>query len=139
MHTFPLLSTAPPSFVSNNTHSQRRARVNETTADDLQIFPPKYRSRYFRCLNGKDYKWKIGSHRMEVRPLSSYSLAVFPSQFFLFSQCFDGRSTILAIWEVSTPDQEHYARLIIKPNAMPLITEIVTALIVNRLALALSW
>jgi len=27
------------------------------------------RSRYFRCQNGKDYKWKIGSHRMEVRIL----------------------------------------------------------------------
>jgi len=74
-------------------------------------------SRYFRGQNGKDYKWRIGSHRME---------------------CLDGRTT-LATWEVSPPDQEYYARLIIKPNAMSLVTEIVTTLILNRMALALSW
>ncbi|KDR84250.1 hypothetical protein GALMADRAFT_220039 [Galerina marginata CBS 339.88] len=74
-------------------------------------------SRYFRCQNGKDYKWRIGSHRME---------------------CLDGRTT-LATWEVSPPDQEYYARLIIKPNAMSLVTEIVTTLILNRMALALGW
>lgn len=27
----------------------------------------RYRSRYFRAQSGKDYKWRIGSHRMEVR------------------------------------------------------------------------
>ncbi|KAF4619583.1 hypothetical protein D9613_004771 [Agrocybe pediades] len=69
------------------------------------------------CQNGRDYKWKIGSHRME---------------------CMDGRN-LLAVWEVSTPDKEYYAKLIIQPRAMPLITEIVTALIVNRIALALGW
>lgn len=25
-------------------------------------------SRYFRCQNGRDYKWKVSSHKMEVRP-----------------------------------------------------------------------
>ncbi|KAF9035913.1 hypothetical protein BJ165DRAFT_1355188 [Panaeolus papilionaceus] len=67
--------------------------------------------------SGKDYKWRIGSHRME---------------------CFDGR-TVLATWEVSSPEHEYYARLHIRQNALPLITEIVTALILNRMALALSW
>ncbi|PPR06613.1 hypothetical protein CVT24_001720 [Panaeolus cyanescens] len=74
-------------------------------------------SRYFRAQSGKDYKWRIGSHRME---------------------CFDGR-TVLATWEVSSPEHEYYARLHIKQNALPLITEIVTALILNRMALALGW
>ncbi|KAF8967461.1 hypothetical protein BDZ97DRAFT_1903351 [Flammula alnicola] len=55
-------------------------------------------SRYFRCQNGKDYKWRL---------------------------CVD--------------DQEHYARLIIKQSAMSLITEIVTSLILNRMAIALGW
>ncbi|PPR03444.1 hypothetical protein CVT26_007860 [Gymnopilus dilepis] len=74
-------------------------------------------SRYFRCQNGKDCKWRIGSHRME---------------------CLDGRTT-LATWEVSPPNQEYYARLIIRPNAMHLVTEILTTLVINRMALALGW
>uniref|UniRef100_A0A8H7Y009 DUF6593 domain-containing protein n=1 Tax=Psilocybe cubensis TaxID=181762 RepID=A0A8H7Y009_PSICU len=74
-------------------------------------------SRYFRCQNGKDYKWKIGSHRME---------------------CVDGR-TVLATWEVSQPDKDYHAILTIKPNAMALITEIATSLVLNRVALALGW
>jgi len=75
-------------------------------------------SRYFRCQNGRDYKWKIGSHRME---------------------CLDGRTT-LATWEVSSPDQEYYAILTIKNNAgMALVTEILTSLTLNRMALAFGW
>ncbi|PPQ94800.1 hypothetical protein CVT25_007437 [Psilocybe cyanescens] len=69
------------------------------------------------CQNGRDYKWKIGSHRME---------------------CLDGR-TILATWEVSSPEKDYHATLVIKPNAMSLITEITTTLILNRMALALGW
>jgi len=74
-------------------------------------------SRYFRAQSGRDYKWRVGSHRME---------------------CLDGRTT-LATWEVSAPHEEFYARLIIRPNAMPLITEVVTTLVLNRMALALGW
>ncbi|CAA7259401.1 unnamed protein product [Cyclocybe aegerita] len=75
-------------------------------------------SRYFRCQNGRDYKWRIGSHRME---------------------CLDSGRTTLATWEVSAPDQEYYARLVINKNAMSLVTEIVTTLVLNRMALALGW
>ncbi|KAF8165896.1 hypothetical protein B0H34DRAFT_648921 [Crassisporium funariophilum] len=74
-------------------------------------------SRYFRAQSGKDYKWRIGSHRME---------------------CLDGR-TILATWEVSPPDKEYHALLTIRHNAMHLVTEIATTLVLNQMALALGW
>jgi hypothetical protein len=45
----------------------------------------------------------------------------------------------MATWDVSPPQEQFYARLIIKPIAMPLVTEIVTSLVINRMALALGW
>ena len=44
----------------------------------------------------------------------------------------------MATWEVSTPKEQFYAQLIIEPNAMPLVTEIVTSLVIYHMALALG-
>lgn len=45
----------------------------------------------------------------------------------------------LAVWEVSSPDKEYYAKLTIFPKAMPLVTELMTTLILNQMALGLTW
>ncbi|KAG6917665.1 hypothetical protein DXG01_001640 [Tephrocybe rancida] len=74
-------------------------------------------SRYFTSQNGKDYKWRISPSRMEL---------------------FDGRTT-LAVWELSDPDDEFHARLTIKPPGLPVVTEIVTTLAMNRMAQELQW
>ncbi|KAG6844362.1 hypothetical protein H0H87_007543 [Tephrocybe sp. NHM501043] len=76
-----------------------------------------HRSRYFTSQNGKDYKWRISPSRMEL---------------------FDGRTT-LAIWELSHPDDDFHARLTIKPPGLPVVTEIVTTLAMNRMAQELQW
>ncbi|KAG5351343.1 hypothetical protein C0989_006895 [Termitomyces sp. Mn162] len=75
------------------------------------------RSRYFTSQAGKDYKWRISPSRMEL---------------------FDSR-TILAVWELSHPDDEYHARLIIRPPGLPVVTEIVTTLAMNRMAQQLRW
>ncbi|EAU82598.1 hypothetical protein CC1G_07880 [Coprinopsis cinerea okayama7 len=68
--------------------------------------------------NGKDYKWKIvNSHRME---------------------CVDGRTT-LAIWEITSPTHEAFARLELHPSSLTFITEILTSLTLNRIAQAQGW
>ncbi|KAJ7590280.1 hypothetical protein C8J56DRAFT_859705 [Mycena floridula] len=74
-------------------------------------------SRYFTAQSGRDYKWRISETRME---------------------CLYNRTT-LAIWELSHPEDEHHARLTIKPQGLPLITEIITTLILNRMYLELKW
>ncbi|KNZ72690.1 hypothetical protein J132_02123 [Termitomyces sp. J132] len=74
-------------------------------------------SRYFTSQAGKDYKWRISPSRMEL---------------------FDSR-TILAVWELSHPDDEYHARLIIRPPGLPVVTEIVTTLAMNRMAQQLRW
>ncbi|KJA29552.1 hypothetical protein HYPSUDRAFT_31464 [Hypholoma sublateritium FD-334 SS-4] len=78
---------------------------------------PNSISRYFRCQNGRDYKWKVSSHKME---------------------CYDGR-TLLATWEVSPPREEYFARLVVRERGMSIITEILTSLIINRMSMALGW
>lgn len=50
----------------------------------------------------------------------------------------DGRTT-LAVWELSHPEDEFHARLTIKHSGLPLVTEIVTTLLLNRMSQALSW
>ncbi|KAF9528044.1 hypothetical protein CPB83DRAFT_855232 [Crepidotus variabilis] len=74
-------------------------------------------SRYWRGQNGNQYKWKATNYRME---------------------CLDNGRT-LALWEVSPPDKNYYATLTIFPKAMPIITEVLTSLILNQMALALTW
>ncbi|KIJ94735.1 hypothetical protein K443DRAFT_109862 [Laccaria amethystina LaAM-08-1] len=74
-------------------------------------------SRYFITQSGKELKWRVGSHRME---------------------CVDGRTT-LATWDVSPATDEHYARLVIRPAGLHIVTEIITTLALNRMARALGW
>jgi len=74
--------------------------------------------RYFMTQSGKELKWKISDHRME---------------------CLDGRA-VVAVWEpIHNSDKNHYARLTVKHSGLPIVTEIVTALILNRMAEALKW
>ncbi|KAF8625018.1 hypothetical protein AX15_005589 [Amanita polypyramis BW_CC] len=74
-------------------------------------------SRYFTTMAGRECKWKKGSKKME---------------------CIDGRSTI-AIWELSNPDDEHSAKLTIKPAGMAVVTEILTTLVLNLMADTMGW
>lgn len=53
-------------------------------------------------------------------------------------QCVDGRTT-LAVWEVSHPDDDFHAKLTVRPAGIPIVTEILTTLVLNRMALALGW
>jgi hypothetical protein len=53
-------------------------------------------------------------------------------------QCIDGRTT-LALWELSDPDDEHSAKLTIKPAGMSIITEILTTLTLNLMAQTMGW
>ena len=55
------------------------------------------------------------------------------------SQCIDGRSTSLAVWELSDPNEDFVARLTIKQPGLPLVTEILTTLTMNRMAQTLTW
>ena len=54
------------------------------------------------------------------------------------AQCFDGR-TLLATWEVSPPREDYFASLVVRERGMSIITEILTSLIINRMAMALGW
>ncbi|KAL4076374.1 hypothetical protein V8B97DRAFT_1913442 [Scleroderma yunnanense] len=72
-------------------------------------------SRYFTTLTGKELKWKVTSQKME---------------------CIDNRSTV-AVWE--QPEDGSSARLILKHSTLGYVTELVTTLILNRMALKLNW
>ncbi|KAG1735020.1 hypothetical protein EDB19DRAFT_1995978 [Suillus lakei] len=74
-------------------------------------------SRYFTAQNGKELKWKVFPQKME---------------------CLDGRSTV-ATWELSQPEDVFSARLIIKHSGLTMVTEILTTLSLNRMALDLDW
>ena len=53
-------------------------------------------------------------------------------------QCIDGRS-VIAVWEMSEQGDAFDARLTIKPAALPIVTELLTTLTLNRMAQALEW
>jgi hypothetical protein len=53
-------------------------------------------------------------------------------------QCFDGRTSI-AVWEVSPPREEYFAKLTITQKGMAIVTEVMTSLIINRMCQALGW
>ncbi|KAK0190353.1 hypothetical protein F5146DRAFT_550338 [Armillaria mellea] len=74
-------------------------------------------SRYFTSQSGNNYKWRMTNTRME---------------------CMDGR-TLLASWDLSSPEDDFHARLTIKPSGLHIVTEIVTTLILNRMAQDLNW
>jgi len=75
-------------------------------------------SRYFTAQNGKELKWKIADGRME---------------------CYNGRNIIATYEGFTSADKKATARLTIKQPGLPICTEIVTALLLNRMALAFGW
>lgn len=74
-------------------------------------------SRYFTAQNGKELKWRVSPQKME---------------------CLDGRSTV-ATWELSQPEDVFCARLTIKHSGLTMVTEILTTLCLNRMAMNLNW
>ncbi|KDQ64062.1 hypothetical protein JAAARDRAFT_27690 [Jaapia argillacea MUCL 33604] len=75
-------------------------------------------SRYFVAQNGREYKWKLGVERMEL---------------------VDSSRTAIAVWEVARPEDEFFARLTLRHSALPIITEIMTTLTLNRMARDFNW
>lgn len=98
-------------------------------------------SRYFTTMGGRECKWKKGSGKIEVLLYTFCSCCFAALTRFAFShvlQCIDGRTT-LAVWELSDPDDEHSAKLLIKPAGMSIITEILTTLTLNLMAQTMGW
>ncbi|KAF9653414.1 hypothetical protein BDM02DRAFT_3108050 [Thelephora ganbajun] len=75
-------------------------------------------TRYFTAQNGKELKWKIIDGRME---------------------CYNGRTVIATYESVTSADKKTTAKLTIRQPGLPICTEIVTALLLNRMALAFGW
>jgi len=75
-------------------------------------------SRYFVAQNGKEFKWKVAPQRLE---------------------CIDSRGNTVALWETSQLEDEFHARLTVKASALAVITELVTTLTLNRIAMILNW
>ena len=74
---------------------------------------------------------------MEVCPCSSYPCP--PSCLIRWLlQCVDGRTTI-ATWELSQPEDVFSARITIRQAGLSVVTEILTTLTLNRMAMALNW
>lgn len=77
-------------------------------------------SRYFITQTGKEYKWRyLDNGKME---------------------CVDGR-TLLATWEpASDPEDESVTgRLTLRHSALAFVTELMTALLVNRFSVVQEW
>ncbi|PCH40747.1 hypothetical protein WOLCODRAFT_88793 [Wolfiporia cocos MD-104 SS10] len=75
-------------------------------------------SRYFTAQNGKEFKWRVTPQRLE---------------------CIDSKGGTVALWETSQLRDEFHARLTVKQSALAIITELVTTLTLNRIALSLNW
>ncbi|KAF5364264.1 hypothetical protein D9756_000102 [Leucocoprinus leucothites] len=94
---------------------------NQTNLGMIEKFRKRKRdgssSRYFTSQSGKEYKWKITQTRME---------------------CTDSWTT-LAVWELTQPEEEHYGKLTLRAAALPLATEIMTSLVLNKMAADLGW
>ncbi|TFK69414.1 hypothetical protein BDN72DRAFT_614355 [Pluteus cervinus] len=75
-------------------------------------------SRYFITQSGREYKWRITDSQME---------------------CVDGHGRPLARWELSDPEADYHAQITIKPAGLTIITEILTTLVLNRMAQVLQW
>lgn len=74
-------------------------------------------SRYFTTLTGKELKWKLFPDKME---------------------CIDNHS-IVAVWVPGESQDGSSARLTLQHSTLSYITELVTTLILNRMALQLNW
>lgn len=75
-------------------------------------------SRHFTTQTGKELKWKVSPHKME---------------------CFDKHTMTIAVWEQSPSGHEFFAHLHLHPSALSFVTELLTTLALNRMALALDW
>ncbi|KAF7968019.1 hypothetical protein HWV62_32192, partial [Athelia sp. TMB] len=56
----------------------------------------------------------------------------------IIASAYGGRTT-LALWELSEPEDIFHARLTIQPAGLPIVTEIVTTLTLNRMVATLDW
>ncbi|EKM79792.1 hypothetical protein AGABI1DRAFT_113076 [Agaricus bisporus var. burnettii JB137-S8] len=99
---------------------------NQTNHNMSEKFRKKKRegssSRYFTSQAGKEYKWKITETKME---------------------CFEGwthlASTPIASYEISHHEAEYHGKVTLRGNAIALATEIMTSLVLNRMAADLGW
>jgi len=75
-------------------------------------------SRYWTTQAGAEYKWRISSQRLE---------------------CTDNKGNIVATWDKAQQEEEFHARVTVKRAGLPFITEILTTLVLTRIALTLNW
>ncbi|KAI0784901.1 hypothetical protein C8Q75DRAFT_794883 [Abortiporus biennis] len=75
-------------------------------------------SRYFHAQSGTEYKWRLAPQRLE---------------------CVDNKGAIMAVWETADADDEFHARLTVKHAGLAIVTELVTTLLLNRIAQSWSW
>ena len=54
-------------------------------------------------------------------------------------QCGDARGNLIALWETSQLADPFAAKLTLTPAALSIVTEIVTTLILNRIAQVSNW
>ncbi len=54
-------------------------------------------------------------------------------------QCSEAKGVTIAVWESGQLEDEFHARLIIKQPALPVVTEILTTLTLNRMAQSWNW
>ncbi|KAJ3522161.1 hypothetical protein NM688_g8914 [Phlebia brevispora] len=103
-------SRTPGYLVYGNSQTQSMANLRKQKKDHSP-------SRYFVAQNGREYKWKISPQRLE---------------------CFDSKGVIIATWEIGQLEDTFHARLSIKHPGLPVVTEILTTLTLNRIAQVLN-
>lgn len=130
------MSSARRQKRENSTYVQDSALIGSAclTTPNLPLS-----SRYFVAQNGKEYKWKIATQGLEVRPIGALLPTVAPSNSETLPQCIDSKGSTVAIWETSQLQDEFHARLTVRLSALAIITEIVTTLTLNRIASILNW
>ncbi|KDQ15465.1 hypothetical protein BOTBODRAFT_173944 [Botryobasidium botryosum FD-172 SS1] len=84
--------------------------------DHLRPLAPTSSTRCYTGLDGREYMWRHASRRLE---------------------CYDNQERLLAVYEYLL-DDVYFAKLDIKWGAEPLVTEIVTTLLLNRHAIRRS-
>ncbi|KAI0340828.1 hypothetical protein BDW22DRAFT_1359663 [Trametopsis cervina] len=87
-------------------------------ANDIRPSKRDSNTRYFLTQSGKEYKWKVSPTRYE---------------------CYDHKNVQVAVWEVVQGGESFNARLTLKQAALPVVTEIVTTLTLNRISQVLNW
>ena len=54
-------------------------------------------------------------------------------------QCTDSKGSVVATWEVAQLNDPFYARLTLKHAALSFVTELLTTLTLNRIAVSFQW